>query len=636
MLSTMVTICQKCGDRGFSVALIYCDRCSVYAQHRYCLDVLPATFDEYVIWFCADCEPKIRKLSTIVNTNALPSGISHSVNLKNVQATQSRIRLQKNLERLKIKVRKTKNKKKRKNITGSLSKMGKQICKKSPSLQLKKMHSGDIFEKDKKLGQELRVIVTDGANYNYEVELGLHLKDGPNLVEEAVSVNPSLRCNETLENCEGQKVRQELVLHLKDGTNLVKEAISCHPSLQCNEMLKNCEEGQKVEQELGLYLKDGTNLVEEAVSVNPSLRCSEKPENCEEGQKVGQELGLHLKDESNLVKEAISVNPSLQCNEKLESCEDQKDGQELGLQLKDETNLVEEAISVNPYLRCNETLENCEGQKVGQELGLHLKDGTNLVEEAVSVTPSLCCNQTLENCEGQKPGHKFIVDLKDETKFVKEAEYVKTSQIATSDPSNTLKQKCYVTAQPIIDPIWRGSLCIRNRSSRAVGLVAHLSCLACYKVCEEAKLMPELLYAELFRRSDVWPKGFEKQGPSDQSIALYFFPKNESDGKAFEGLVDSMISQDLAMRSMVQNAELLVFTSTILPVQYRTFQAKFYLWGVFRRKQAAHVTNTFVPEVEKTLTNALNWDRRPSSTSLLSNSDSRGSDSLYSFCASVF
>ncbi|XP_075652283.1 uncharacterized protein LOC142622649 isoform X1 [Castanea sativa] len=635
MLSTMVTICQKCGDRGFSVALIYCDRCSVYAQHRYCLDVLPATFDEYVIWFCADCEPKIRKLSTVVNTNALPSGISHSVNLKNVLATQSRIRLQKNLERLKIKVRKTKNKKKRKNITGSLSKMGKQICKKSPSLQLKKMHSGDIFEKDKKLGQELRVIVTDGANYNYEVELGLHLKDGPNLVEEAVSVNPSLRCNETLENCEGQKVRQELVLHLKDGTNLVKEAISCHPSLQCNEMLKNCEEGQKVEQELGLYLKDGTNLVEEAVSVNPSLRCSEKPENCE-GQKVGQELGLHLKDESNLVKEAISVNPSLRCNEKLESCEDQKVGQELGLQLKDETNLVEEAVSVNPYLRCNETLENCEGQKVGQELGLHLKDGTNLVEEAVSVTPSLCCNQTLENCEGQKPGHKFIVDLKDETKFVKEAEYVKTSQIATSDPSNTLKQKCYVTAQPIIDPIWRGSLCIRNRSSRAVGLVAHLSCLACYKVCEEAKLMPELLYAELFRRSDVWPKGFEKQGPSDQSIALYFFPKNESDGKAFEGLVDSMISQDLAMRSMVQNAELLVFTSTILPVQYRTFQAKFYLWGVFRRKQAAHVTNTFVPEVEKTLTNALNWDRRSSSTSLLSNSDSRGSDSLYSFCASVF
>ena len=431
---------------------------SFFFSLSYCLDVLPATFDEYVIWFCADCEPKIQKLSTIVNTNALPSGITHSVNLKNVQAAQSRIRLQKNLERLKKKVKKAKNKNKRKDITGSVAKMGKQICRKSPSLQLNKMHSGDIFEKDKKLGQELRVILTDGADYNYEVKLGLHLKDGPNLVEEAVSVNPSLQCNETLENCEGQKVGQELGLHLKDGTNLVEGAVSCHLSLQCNEMLKNCEEGQKVGQELGLHLKDRTNLVEEAVSVNPSVRCSEKLENCEEGQKVRQELGLHLKDESNLVEEAISVNPSFRCNEKLESCEDQKVGQELGLQLKDKTNLVEEAVSVNPSLQCNETLENCEeGQKVGQELGLHLKDGTNLVEEAVSVNPSLCCNQTLENCEGQKPGHKFIVDLKDETKFDKEAEYVKTSQIATTDPSNTLEHKCYVTAQPIIDPIWRYS-----------------------------------------------------------------------------------------------------------------------------------------------------------------------------------
>jgi hypothetical protein len=34
-LLLQVTICQKCGDKGFSVALIYCDSCQVYAQHRY-------------------------------------------------------------------------------------------------------------------------------------------------------------------------------------------------------------------------------------------------------------------------------------------------------------------------------------------------------------------------------------------------------------------------------------------------------------------------------------------------------------------------------------------------------------------------------------------------------------------------
>jgi hypothetical protein len=38
--------------------------------------------------------------------------------------------------------------------------------------------------------------------------------------------------------------------------------------------------------------------------------------------------------------------------------------------------------------------------------------------------------------------------------------------------------------------------------------------------------MPKLLYAELFRRPDVWPKGFEKGGPTDQNIALFFFSEN--------------------------------------------------------------------------------------------------------------
>jgi hypothetical protein len=43
-----------------------------------------------------------------------------------------------------------------------------------------------------------------------------------------------------------------------------------------------------------------------------------------------------------------------------------------------------------------------------------------------------------------------------------------------------------------------------------------------------------------------------------------------SDGKAFKTLVDSMIDQDLAMRSVVQNAELLLFTSTVLPMPYKS------------------------------------------------------------------
>jgi len=35
VLLLQVTICQKCGDSGWDVALIYCDNCQVYAEHRY-------------------------------------------------------------------------------------------------------------------------------------------------------------------------------------------------------------------------------------------------------------------------------------------------------------------------------------------------------------------------------------------------------------------------------------------------------------------------------------------------------------------------------------------------------------------------------------------------------------------------
>ena len=65
LISTMVTICQKCGDRGFSVALIYCDRCSVYAQHRYDLFA--------VCWFAflAMCVRSRVRLDTIVQKNKI-------------------------------------------------------------------------------------------------------------------------------------------------------------------------------------------------------------------------------------------------------------------------------------------------------------------------------------------------------------------------------------------------------------------------------------------------------------------------------------------------------------------------------------------------------------------------------------
>jgi len=55
-----------------------------------------------------------------------------------------------------------------------------------------------------------------------------------------------------------------------------------------------------------------------------------------------------------------------------------------------------------------------------------------------------------------------------------------------------------------------------------LGLLAHMSTLACSKVMEETKLFPDVLCSDLLSRITVWPKSFMNCGPNDDSIALYF------------------------------------------------------------------------------------------------------------------
>jgi hypothetical protein len=231
---------------------------------RYCLDVLPKTFHDYVTWFCVDCEPKVgKKLSTIDKATFLPSAISHPINSKNVQATQSRIGLKKKICSQRLKNSKKVKKKKIKVTTDSLAKATMEICENRPSLQLNETHCGKICEKDQKLGQDLRLVLTDDTNSNDEVG---YLNHSLQLCE--------MHCGE---NCEGQKLGQEAGVDLKDGANLEEVAESVTPSLRCSEMLndENCEKLQK----LRLDLKDKTNADVEAESVKTSHIAMRDPSN---------------------------------------------------------------------------------------------------------------------------------------------------------------------------------------------------------------------------------------------------------------------------------------------------------------------------------------------------------------------
>ncbi|KAL0360345.1 UNVERIFIED_CONTAM: hypothetical protein Sradi_3719000 [Sesamum radiatum] len=79
------TICLQCGDKGFDNAFVFCVKCLDVAVHRYCLDVIPETFDEFVRWVCDECEAAAQEQSALHGHDAIQSQTSHHKVAKNIK-----------------------------------------------------------------------------------------------------------------------------------------------------------------------------------------------------------------------------------------------------------------------------------------------------------------------------------------------------------------------------------------------------------------------------------------------------------------------------------------------------------------------------------------------------------------------
>lgn len=83
----------------------------------------------------------------------------------------------------------------------------------------------------------------------------------------------------------------------------------------------------------------------------------------------------------------------------------------------------------------------------------------------------------------------------------------------------------YTAAYFILSILVRGSfIVIGAKYDPLERIFAHLSTKACDKVFQEANMMPSLLHLEMQPKIFLWPKSFQEREPSDDSIALYFFP----------------------------------------------------------------------------------------------------------------
>ncbi|KAJ8557396.1 hypothetical protein K7X08_003021 [Anisodus acutangulus] len=180
--------------------------------------------------------------------------------------------------------------------------------------------------------------------------------------------------------------------------------------------------------------------------------------------------------------------------------------------------------------------------------------------------------------EMRKPRRRYVV-LDADSDFEGEVNNLYTEpQIESAD---------YVPAQALIDPIWRGCFIFNRESETSINILAHLSNKACEKMFKAANGLPVKLDVKIMAKSDVWPKSFLRSPPTDSSIALYLFPEFERDENSYDDLLEDVIDNDLAMKTTIDDLELLIFSSHELPHKHWRLRRKYYLWGVFRRKSSS-------------------------------------------------
>ncbi|OMO65442.1 Phospholipase-like protein [Corchorus olitorius] len=105
-----------------------------------------------------------------------------------------------------------------------------------------------------------------------------------------------------------------------------------------------------------------------------------------------------------------------------------------------------------------------------------------------------------------------------------------------------------------------------------------------------ARSLPASLSGVTVQKLHVWPKQFDELLPTNDDIGFYFLPESERFKEAYNSLLADLGSKDYALKFVIGNAELLVFSSLELQLESQMesptgIQGKFYIWGLFRRKK---------------------------------------------------
>ncbi|XP_027148030.1 uncharacterized protein LOC113748697 [Coffea eugenioides] len=597
----MVRVCLQCGDKGFSSALNECVKCQKYFIHRYCLDKLPEKLDEFVHWVCDICEVDLSKELPSMKFNPVQDEERVHTGFKDVDGQLTVVEGERRRPRLRPK----------KKSVALLGQEDDERLESRPSSLLEDvelaMSSPLLTGLEKKEGSCSATKVKDHRFQLVDASTDLELTEKSN------GLDTSSKDIEGEEMVVASKGRKRKILQLRvSPSEQVQDTVLATSSLSTDLKEKEacCSIAEVEDHRLQtgdtdrkLELTERSNIEHELSSLHDELT-SNSPLSAECKEHVGFCSVAEVDHRFHLVEESTE------------------------LELAEKSNSAREG-------RNNTTLKGLEGQKMvitseerkrrGPQHGHTEQDQHAASATNTPLSTELEMNET--SCPAAKvDDHELssLEKLKKERMEVKfssanlpqkgAGECLEGSQLASGHLENNLTVDNREQAVPRIEPIWRGNFVILNKDYQEFddGLVAHLSSKACEKVYEEAILLPSALELEMLAKMDCWPKSFQKSQPSDDNIALYFFPLDKRSEGLFDCLVEEMMDQELAMKAIVKNAELLIFASNELPLSYWRFQGKYYLWGVFRGQQApaskAEGIHEGIEEGTKTLAGAKSND----------------------------
>ncbi|KAL1198777.1 PHD finger-containing protein 1 [Cardamine amara subsp. amara] len=580
----MDTVCQTCGDIGFEEWLLYCDSCKIKAIHRYCVGIVPVPITEYVTWICEDCDgsdsdsncqeiDQTAKLGNVVkkcdkkknnnNNHTFPvlaedHGLQDATNAEAMEVSSSPIK-----ETVKeSKRRESSYSGKCHELTG-LVRNGASILEAGDSSSFPDYNSCTSK-------------MSESSSVRKEVDQTdkLHMS----------KKKKKKKMNKEKKNNKMSSNHTPPVLAFEDHG--VQDTTSVEPVKMSSPRIKQTmKESKRRESPASGKPSEVTGLVGNGESVSVVEKLSTVPDHSsctrkindsgsddkevDQTAKFGRISKKSGKKKKKKKKNKTSSNPSL-------------------LVLAVEENGLQDVANVEPVKLfsspINETgkesksRESSDSRKSHGLTGIE-RNGASVMEAGNSSNmpdDNSCTSKKRKTSSGNTP-----VTNENRQLALAESNMPQTPAGFTSE---------HYRAQPIKKPIWRGSISVKGGNICSIDrIVAHVSSLACVRVHETASSLHTRLSAEMLPRLAIWPKSFLKNtGPKDESIALYLFPSSESnDEKVFHSLVLEMKKNDSAMRCVLDDAELLLFTSYMLPMDSWTFNSKEYLWGVFRPRQTS-------------------------------------------------